>query len=1064
MVRKLAAAMLGVGVFIPGLANALGLGEIKLNSALSEPLDAEIELVQLRELTPQEILPSLAVAEDFEAANVERYHFLTDLKFEVTNNEQGKPIIKVRSRKPVKEPFVNFLVEVNWPAGRLLREYTLLLDPPVYSAQPAASVTPAQSGGQAPAATRTVPTYQAEPQTRYSSGDYAQGATQGGGTYTIGPNDSLWGIARQMKPSDRVSIQQTMMAIQRLNPDAFIDGNINLLKRGAVLRAPSEQEAMELTNREAIALAAEQNRQWQQRLQGAAANEPRQIDLSGRSVSREQEPGGAAEEDRLQLVSGGASGSGDSAQGGTGVSGELRDQLAVAEENVDKFRRENEDLKLRLNDLEDQLDTSEKVLTLKDEQIAALQAKLRELEAMQSQQQADSGPADATATAEPPAMAAEGADTAGQDLSAEAAETTMADAGEAGEIPASELIAPDAGASVDEVDYNFQQEQPELDSGLEDSTADAAASDAESAGAEMSASAEDAMAGEPAVATPSASESEPVATTPPPVTGQQQDLMSKILANPLYLAAGGGAVLLLVVLGLIAARRKQSESVEEEAFPEDLELPEAQESEPLMELDSVNLEEDDAFEEAVEASAEEETVPQTSDVIGEADIYIAYGRFPQAIEMLEKAVEAEPQRADIRLKLCEVSAEANEPEVFMNHYRVLQEVGTTDEISRADNLRQKLGPMAESDGGSESDAGLGDADDTLLTGAAAQNFDFDDMPPASSEETSSLDDALEQESDTGLDFDLSDLEDTGARFDSDAGTGDAATDEHSEEVAGLDFDLNLDLDDDQNKAPGGDQTEALDFDLDSPAESAPQAGSGDSDATALDFDTEFSLDDADSQEQTATDSSEFNMDFDTLDTGTEDRDQTAPSSGDDETMDFDLDFDSSTTELDEPPTLDFSDDETLLQPPAESQAPAEEPAAEEPAAGMDFETPEPSQAEPEQGGEEPMLDSQSAAQLASELDLDGDFLDGGEQNVDSAEPPVMDEPPVAPAANDGDDSGEELDFLSDADEASTKLDLARAYIDMGDRDGAKDILDEVMLEGNDNQKDEARELLTRLEA
>ena len=210
----------------------------------------------------------------------------------------------------------------------------------------------------------------------------AQGATQGGGTYTIGPNDSLWGIARQMKPSDRVSIQQTMMAIQRLNPDAFIDGNINLLKRGAVLRAPSEQEAMELTNREAIALAAEQNRQWQQRLQGAAANEPRQIDLSGRSVSREQEPGGAAKEDRLQLVSGGASGSGDSAQGGTGVSGELRDQLAVAEENVDKFRRENEELKLRLNDLEDQLDTSEKVLTLKDEQIAALQAKLRELEAM----------------------------------------------------------------------------------------------------------------------------------------------------------------------------------------------------------------------------------------------------------------------------------------------------------------------------------------------------------------------------------------------------------------------------------------------------------------------------------------------------------------------------------------------------------------------------------------------------------------------------------------------------------------------------------------------------------
>ena len=138
MVRKLAAAMLGVGVFIPGLANALGLGEIKLNSALSEPLDAEIELVQVRELTSTEILPTLANENDFANSHIERYHFLTDLKFKVVVNEKGKSVIRISSSKPVKEPFLNFLVEVNWPAGRLLREYTLLLDPPVYSSQKAA--------------------------------------------------------------------------------------------------------------------------------------------------------------------------------------------------------------------------------------------------------------------------------------------------------------------------------------------------------------------------------------------------------------------------------------------------------------------------------------------------------------------------------------------------------------------------------------------------------------------------------------------------------------------------------------------------------------------------------------------------------------------------------------------------------------------------------------------------------------------------------------------------------------------------------------------------------------
>jgi len=102
MVRKLAAALLGVGVFIPGLANALGLGEIKLNSALSEPLDAEIELVQVRELTATEILPSLAPQSAFEAAGVERYQFLGDIRFEVVIVEKGKSYIKVSSRKPIK--------------------------------------------------------------------------------------------------------------------------------------------------------------------------------------------------------------------------------------------------------------------------------------------------------------------------------------------------------------------------------------------------------------------------------------------------------------------------------------------------------------------------------------------------------------------------------------------------------------------------------------------------------------------------------------------------------------------------------------------------------------------------------------------------------------------------------------------------------------------------------------------------------------------------------------------------------------------------------------------------
>ena len=218
---------------------------------------------------------------------------------------------------------------------------------------------------------------------------------------------------------------------------------------------------------------------------------------------------------------------------------------------------------------------------------------------------------------------------------------------------------------------------------------------------------------------------------------------------------------------------------------------------------------------------------------------------------------------------------------------------------------------------------------------------------------------------------------------------------------------------------------------------------------SLDFDTDFSLDEVSGAGSTET-PDDSNKDL-SMDFNVEEPEAPAEEVPESNDMDFDLDFDSSTTELDETPSLDFSDSE---------EAPAE-PAPEAPASS--------------ESEDDLELDSQSAAQLADELDLDldADFLDSGEPS--DADVPADDDQtiiadmtppaaPAAPAANDMDDSGEELDFLSDADEASTKLDLARAYIDMGDRDGAKDILDEVMIEGNDNQKSEAKDLLTRLES
>ncbi|HDQ4507431.1 peptigoglycan-binding protein LysM, partial [Pseudomonas aeruginosa] len=137
--RTLVRAIAAASVLTSGMAHGLGLGEITLKSALNQPLDAEIELLEVRDLGSGEVIPSLASPEEFSKAGVDRLYYLTDLKFTPVVKPNGKSVIRVTSSKPVQEPYLNFLVQVLWPNGRLLREYTVLLDPPLYSPQAAAS-------------------------------------------------------------------------------------------------------------------------------------------------------------------------------------------------------------------------------------------------------------------------------------------------------------------------------------------------------------------------------------------------------------------------------------------------------------------------------------------------------------------------------------------------------------------------------------------------------------------------------------------------------------------------------------------------------------------------------------------------------------------------------------------------------------------------------------------------------------------------------------------------------------------------------------------------------------
>ena len=148
MMRKLAVALVFMGALGSNLANAVGLGELKLNSALNQKFEAEIKLLNVGDLSKNELLPNLANHKDFARAGVERVFFLTGMKFEVRFKKNGDAYIKVTTDTIVREPFLNFLVELHWPSGRILREYTVLLDPPIFSEAPASNVRQASAGSQ----------------------------------------------------------------------------------------------------------------------------------------------------------------------------------------------------------------------------------------------------------------------------------------------------------------------------------------------------------------------------------------------------------------------------------------------------------------------------------------------------------------------------------------------------------------------------------------------------------------------------------------------------------------------------------------------------------------------------------------------------------------------------------------------------------------------------------------------------------------------------------------------------------------------------------------------------
>ena len=270
---------------------ALGFGDIELQSALNQPFQAQIALVA----TPDELQGlkiALASPEVFDRRGIDRPGFLSRFEFKIATSG-GRPVVQVTSREPVIEPFVTLLVEATWARGRQVREYTVLLDPPVLLPAPAAptAVSPAQTrpasssapGGaiNRPAPTATAPEAvtpspqpaptppRTEPAPAPRSNETPKASpppralptSAPGGSYgPVRRAETLWAIADREKP-EGVSINQMMVAVYRANPQAF-GGNMNILLAGSTLRLPTSSDFGDLSARVATAEVQRQSDEW----------------------------------------------------------------------------------------------------------------------------------------------------------------------------------------------------------------------------------------------------------------------------------------------------------------------------------------------------------------------------------------------------------------------------------------------------------------------------------------------------------------------------------------------------------------------------------------------------------------------------------------------------------------------------------------------------------------------------------------------------------------------------------------------------------------------------------
>jgi pilus assembly protein FimV len=931
-----------LAAFLPFAAFALGLGKLTVRSALNEPLNAEVEISSISEKELKGLQVGLAPRAEFEQAGVERLQFLSDIKFNVSKRGDGNYFIQLRSDQRIQEPFLHMLLAVEWPGGRMVREYTALIDPPTQltgkpsgievpttTSEPVTIVTPATGSiapepiveepkplppvAQQPAAAAepelrpvappaespapapaeppvaaveplTPPTApKAMPHTPRSEASVAAGWSQEGG-YNVKWGDTAWRIAETLRTDDSHSIEQIVLALYRVNPQAFFGNNINNLKAGQILKLPEAAQIEAVAPTQARSEFRAQYDAWQEykiKLAGASGAikvvdgeskpAPQVADsvapaetksAEAPPVKKEPEKTAKApatktaqqqQEELLKIVRTPDQGEkttpdkkpaeGEARKGGAAAEQQtLSDRVAALEESLTSKQMENKEIGDKVAQVRAQLKREARLIQIEQQQLAAAQNK-----------------------AQPPQPQPEAAPAPKPEAAAPKPEPAPAPKPEA---PKTEAAKPEPAPAP--------------------------------------------AAEKPAAAAPA---KKPAAAAPPPPQekGFVDDVMESVLGGDNVLLIVLGVVVLLsgaIALVYLNRRRKSIAEFEESILQSEGIV--STSGAPAVTTDTsgqIVSTGDTSFLSDFSQGGMGNIHTDEVDPIAEAEVYLAYGRDETAEEILKEAVVKNPAREELKLKLLEIYANRSDVRAFETLAEEMYAAmggRPSKHWPRVEELGRKLNPNNPMFRGGGAAAGAGMAAAAVAAPSFADTAKM--KAPAPTTTTIAPPEAkAAAPADSAGDFD----------FDLSAAPVDTASAD-----AGFDLDL------------GG---------SDSSASKAEKA--------AVDFDAELGLD----------------------------------SSG---AGDLDVDIGKSGSNLVD---FDFGDKEES----ASAAAPQTEFAVAEHGAGAEAVTGD--------VGESPQWD-----------------------------------------------------------ETATKLDLARAYIDMGDSEGARSILDEVLSEGNEQQKKQAKELVAQI--